>query len=135
MTRYLVVFSTFMLSVLLYVDRACISTAREPIVAELQLSDKQWRVVMSSFAFVYALLQTPSGILADRFGARRLLTAVVAFWSLFTGLTAAAWSFTSLAIMRFLFGAGEAGAFPGMARVVYSWIPVGERGVVKGLNF
>ena len=83
----------------------------------------------------YALFQTPSGALADRLGARRILTVVVASWSLFTGLTAATWNFTSLLVIRFFFGAGEAGAFPGMARVVYSWIPVRERGLVKGINF
>jgi len=133
--RCWLVTSTFLLSVLLYVDRACISTAKDPVMQDLGLTDKEWGVVMAAFAFGYALLQTPSGALADRLGARRILTSVVVFWSLFTGLTAAAWNFVSLAVVRFLFGAGEAGAFPGMARVVYSWIPVKERGLVKGLNF
>jgi ACS family glucarate transporter-like MFS transporter len=59
----------------------------------------------------------------------------VTFWSVFTGLTAAAWNFGSLLVVRFLFGAGEAGAFPGIARAVYAWIPVNERGLVKGVNF
>ena len=133
--RALVVVATFLLSFLLYVDRVCISTAKGPIVAELQLTDAQFGWILSAFAFGYALLQTPSGALADRHGARRVLAAVVTFWSLFTGLTACAWSFVSLLVVRFLFGAGEAGAFPGMARAVYSWIPVKERGLVKGINF
>jgi ACS family glucarate transporter-like MFS transporter len=105
------------------------------MVSDLGLSDQQWGWVMASFAFGYALLQTPAGALADRFGGRRVLAAVVAFWSIFTGLTAGAWNFVSLLVVRFLFGAGEAGAFPGMARVVYKWIPVQERGIVKGINF
>ncbi len=133
--RALVVLATFLLSVLLYVDRACISTAKEPIVAEFQLTDEQWAWVLSSFAFGYALLQAPCGALADRMGARRVLSSVVILWSIFTGLTAASWNFVSLLVIRFLFGAGEAGAFPGMAKVVYSWIPVQERGLVKGINF
>jgi len=133
--RYLVVVATFLLSFLLYVDRVCISTAKGPIVSDLGLTDKQFGWILSAFAFGYALLQTPSGALADRYGARRILASVVGFWSLFTGLTAAAWNFVSLLVVRFLFGAGEAGAFPGMARAVYSWIPVRERGLVKGINF
>lgn len=133
--RGLVVTATFLLSVLLYVDRACISTAKEAVVRDLDLSDKQWGVVMAAFAFGYALLQTPTGALADRFGARGILATVVTLWSIFTGLTAVAWNFASLIVIRFLFGAGEAGAFPGVARVVYSWFPVGERGLVKGINF
>jgi ACS family glucarate transporter-like MFS transporter len=133
--RHILVSTTFLLSVLLYVDRTCISTAKDAVCADLALSKEQWSWVLASFAFGYALFQTPGGALADRLGGRLVLTAVVTAWSVFTGLTALAWNFASLLVVRFLFGAGEAGAFPGMARVVYSWIPVGERGLVKGINF
>lgn len=134
-TRFFVVVATFLLSFLLYVDRTCISTAKGPIMEDLGLSDAQFGWIMSAFAFGYALFQTPSGAMADKLGPRRLLAAVVTFWSIFTGLTAVAWSWLSMLVFRFFFGAGEAGAFPGMARVVYLWIPEKERGVVKGINF
>jgi ACS family glucarate transporter-like MFS transporter len=133
--RHLFIVCTFLLSVLLYVDRTCISTAKDAVCADLGLSKGQWSWVLASFAFGYALFQTPGGALADRLGGRLVLSLVVVAWSVFTGLTAAAWNFVSLLVIRFLFGAGEAGAFPGMARVVYSWIPVKERGLVKGINF
>jgi ACS family glucarate transporter-like MFS transporter len=133
--RALVVTGTFLLSVLLYVDRVCISTAKGPITKELGLTDTQFGWVMSAFALGYALFQTPSGMLADRMGGRKILAAIVTIWSVFTGITALAWNYWSLLIIRFLFGAGEAGAFPGMARAVYSWIPTRERGLVKGINF
>lgn len=133
--RFLVVTATFLLSVLLYVDRTCISAAKDDVTSELGLSNEQWSWVLAAFAFGYALFQTPSGALADRLGGRAVLTTVVTLWSLFTGLTAATWNLASMLVVRFLFGAGEAGAFPGMARVVYSWIPVKERGLVKGINF
>ncbi len=133
--RAVLVLNTFLLSVLLYVDRTCISTAKDAVTGELLLTDRQWSWVLAAFALGYALFQTPGGMLADRLGGRGVLTAVVVAWSLFTGLTAAAWSFASLLVIRFLFGAGEAGAFPGMAKVVYGWIPVQERGLVKGINF
>lgn len=133
--RHILVVGTFLLSLLLYIDRTCISTAKGPIVAEFGLSDKQFGWVLSAFALGYALLQAPSGALADKMGSRMVLTTVVTLWSIFTGLTAAAWNLTSLVIVRFLFGAGEAGAFPGMAKAVHSWIPQKERGLVKGINF
>ena len=133
--RYLLVVGTFFLSVLLYVDRACISTAKDAIVQDLELSDIQWAWVLASFAFGYALFQTPGGMMADRLGSRGVLTIVVSAWSVFTGMTAIAWSFSSMLVIRFLFGVGEAGAFPGIAKVVYAWIPVHERGLVKGINF
>ena len=133
--RHLLVLGTFLLAMLLYVDRVCISAAKDAITADLQLSDTQFGWVLSAFALGYALMQTPAGALADRFGPRAVLTGVVAFWSLFTGLTAAAIGFVSLLVCRFLFGAGEAGAFPGCARSFHSWLPVGERGLAQGINF
>jgi MFS transporter, ACS family, glucarate transporter len=133
--RSILVAGTFLLSLLLYVDRTCISLAKEDITRELGLTNEHWAWVLAAFAFGYALFQTPGGMMADRFGARMLLASVVVVWSVFTGLTAYAWNLISLLVIRFLFGAGEAGAFPGMAKVVYSWIPVPERGLVKGINF
>ncbi|WP_394795522.1 MFS transporter [Armatimonas sp.] len=133
--RWLLVAGTFLLSVLLYVDRACISSAKEPITKALGLTDAQFGWALSAFALGYALLQTPSGALADRLGPRKLLSGVVALWSLFTGLTGAVSGFLPLVVVRFLFGAGEAGAFPGMARAAVAWVPLAERGRVQGINF
>lgn len=133
--RVLVVTGTFLLSVLLYVDRVCISTAKDSITHDLGLNDTQFGWVMSAFAIGYAICQTPSGMLADRAGSRKILAGIVTAWSVFTGLTGLAWNYLSLLTIRFLFGAGEAGAFPGMARAVYAWIPMRERGLVKGINF
>lgn len=133
--RYLMVFGTFLISVLLYIDRACISAAKESIALDLNLSDTQIGWVLSIFTLGYAVMQTPSGILADRYGPRRVLSGIMIVWSVLTALTGAAWNFVSMLLIRFLFGAGEAGAFPGMARAVYSWIPLQERGLVHGINF
>ncbi len=133
--RSLLVTATFLLSVLLYVDRVCISAAKKDVAADLALSDQQMGWVFAAFSLGYALFQTPSGWLADRFGPRRVLASIVAVWSVFTGLTSLANSFLVLISVRFLFGAGEAGAFPGIARAMYSWIPMHERGLVQGINF
>jgi ACS family glucarate transporter-like MFS transporter len=133
--RYILVGATFTLSLLLYIDRACISAAKDPIAQTLGLSDAQMGWVLSIFALGYSLAQTPAGILIDKFGPRRMLTAIVATWSAFTALTGAAWNFISLLVIRFLFGAGEAGAFPGASRAFFSWIPLKERGIVQGINF
>ncbi|WP_299432222.1 MFS transporter [uncultured Maribacter sp.] len=133
--RYFMVVGTFLLALLLYVDRICISVAKEPIAEALSLSDKQMGWVLAAFSLGYAFFQTPSGIMVDRFGPRKILTIIVVLWSSFTAITGAAWNFISLLIIRFLFGAGEAGAFPGMSRAIYSWIPLKERGIVTGINF
>lgn len=126
---------TFFLTLLLYVDRACISAAKIPIAEDMNLSDKQMGWVLSAFALGYALLQTPSGMLADRFGPRKVLSAIVILWSAFTALTSVAWNYLSMLLIRFLFGASEAGAFPSITRAVFSWYPLKERGLITGINF
>ncbi|MBI3278792.1 MAG: MFS transporter [Acidobacteria bacterium] len=118
-----------------YIDRACISTAKDPIAADLSLSDAQMGVVFSAFALGYAAAQVPGGWIADRFGPRRALAGVVILWSVFTALTGFARSFAGLVAIRFLFGVGEAGAFPGCARAFYNWLPVAERGRANGIIF
>ncbi|KAA3658138.1 MAG: MFS transporter, partial [Calditrichaeota bacterium] len=134
-TRYLLAMCTFSLSLLLYVDRVCISAAKGPIAESLNLNDQQMGWVLSIFALGYALFQTPGGLLSDKFGPRIALASIVSFWSLFTALTGAVWNFISLLVVRFLFGAGEAGAFPGISRAIYSWFPLKERGIINGINF
>ena len=133
--RYLVAAGMFLLALLLYIDRVCISVAKDPIAGDLNLSDKAMGWILSAFALGYALMQVPSGMMADRFGPRVVLTGIVTFWSGLTALTGAAWNFISMLSVRFLFGAGEAGAFPGMSRAIFSWIPLQERGLITGINF
>ncbi len=134
-TRYLLIVGTFLLSMLLYVDRVCISAAKEAVASDLQFDDRHMGWIFAAFSLGYALFQTPAGMLADRWGPRYILTVVVCFWSLFTALTAAARQLGTMLAVRFLFGVGEAGAFPGMARAVYSWLPMGERGLAQGITF
>ena len=133
--RILLVFASFLLTVLLYIDRACISAAKEEISSDLNfdLTDFGW--VMAMFTLGYALFQTPSGKWADKRGPRGVIASIVTLWSLLTALTGAAWNYVSMLVIRFLFGAGEAGAFPSLAKVVYNWVPVKERGIVQGFNF
>lgn len=133
--RYWVAFGMFLLSLLLYIDRVCISVAKDPIADALGLSDKSMGWVLSAFALGYALFQVPSGAMADRYGPRKILTGIVTIWSALTALTGAAWNYFSLLVIRFLFGAGEAGAFPGMSRAIFSWMPLKERGIITGINF
>ena len=133
--RWLIIFTTFLLSVLLYVDRVCISVAKDSVVSDLHFSDQQMGWVFSAFALGYAIFQTPSGWLADRLGPRRVLALIVTLWSVFTGLTAAVNQLATMLLVRFFFGAAEAGAFPGMSRAVFSWIPMHERGRAQAINF
>jgi ACS family glucarate transporter-like MFS transporter len=132
-TRHRMVALTLALIAVAYLDRICIATAAPAIKQELGLSDWQMGVVFSAFTFAYALFEVPSGWLADRFGARFTLTRIVLWWSAMTAATGLATGFVSLMALRFLFGLGEAGAFPATARAYARWLPVRERGRAFGL--
>lgn len=133
--RFLVIGGIFVLSWILYIDRAAISSAKEPIASELGLSDQQMGLIFSAFILGYSVTQIPSGRFADRCGPRVTLSALVALWSLFTLLTGMVSRVGSLFGIRLLFGAAESGAFPGSARAFYNWLPPGERGIANGILF
>ncbi len=116
------------LSVITYLDRVCISVAGPRIQNEFGLGPEQWGLVTGAFAIAYAVFEFPSGWLADRFGARAMLLRIVLWWSVFTTLTAVAGKLWVLVVIRFLFGAGEAGGYPTVSAAIYRWFPPLERG-------
>ena len=133
--RFILVGILFFHSMNTYMDRACIATAAEDMMDQLKIGPEIWGIILGIFAIGYALFQIPSGWIADRFGPRKALTIVVAVWSLFTALTGAVTNAIQLVILRFLFGVGEAGAFPGASQAFFRWLPVKERGLAHGINF
>lgn len=133
--RYRVVGFMLALGAVTYLDRACIATLAPDIRRDLGLSKDEMSWIYSAFAIAYAAFEIPTAWWADRMGTRRVLTRIVTWWSAFTMATAAAWSFSSMLVIRFLFGAGEAGAWPNMARTFSRWIPRSERGTIQGIFF
>ncbi len=119
---------------LAYIDRVAISMSSSAIQRDLALSDAQLGWVFSAFTLAYALFEVPSGWLADRFGARRMMARIVLWWSAFTAGTALAGGFVSLVGIRFLFGVGEAGVLPTLASAFRRWLPDRERGRAFGLT-
>jgi len=125
--RYWVVVFAIVLAVIQYVDRVAISQAMPDIAREMGFSDAQKGAVFSAFALAYALFEIPTGWLGDKIGARKVLIRVVLWWSFFTAATGWAWSHVSMVVMRFLFGAGEAGCFPNLTKALSAWLPFHER--------
>jgi MFS family permease len=89
--------------------------------------------VVGVFAIAYAAFEIPSGSMGDRIGPRKVLTRIVLWWSAFTTLTGLAWSYLVLLPVRFLFGAGEAGAYPNSSSSIAKWFPTVERARAHGL--
>jgi ACS family glucarate transporter-like MFS transporter len=138
--RWLLVFWLFILSAVSYLDRVNISIAGGSIAEAYHLSDVQLGQVFSAMLVGYALFQTVGGRLADRFGPRRVLAAGVAWWGIFTALTAMVPANIEGALLifvavRFLLGAGEAVIYPSANQFVARWIPTTERGIASGWIF
>ena len=132
-TRYSVVVLAIGLAVLSYVQRVAISQAAGPISHDLHISKQQMGLIFGAFGLSYALFEIPMGLLGDRLGVRRVLAQIVLAWSAFTALTGASWNVASLWVIRFLFGAGEAGCFPNLTRMLSAWLPARERMTAQSL--
>lgn len=116
-----------LLAVITYLDRVCIAVAGPRMQDDLHISPEAWGWVTSAFFLSYSLFEIPTGALGDRIGPRRVLTRVVAWWSAFTALTGMVSNYYVLLLVRFCFGAGEAGAYPNAAAVTARWIPAAKR--------
>jgi MFS family permease len=121
-----------LLGMVTFLDRINISVAGSSIMADLKLSPAEWGWVQSAFILSYGLLQIPMGALGDRFGHRKILTAIVLWWSAFTAFTGLAGGLASLLIIRFMFGIGEAGSSPCSTGVISRWFEKGEVGKAQG---
>jgi MFS transporter, ACS family, glucarate transporter len=131
--RHQVLLVLSILSVITFLDRIAISTAGERITKELGLSTVQWGWILGIFTLSYGIFEIPTGLMGDKNGAKKILIRVVLWWSFFTVLTGFSVSFTMLLIVRFLFGMGEAGAYPNTSIALSKWFPAYERGQAQAI--
>ena len=134
--RHVVIVFAVTLAILSYVSRVCISqaAAQKPsplhpstMVGDLHLTAQQLGWIFGAFGISYALFEIPTGWLGDWLGPRRVLMRIVIWWSVFTAASGWMWNAASLWVVRFLFGAGEAGGFPNLTKVFTTWLPRRER--------
>ena len=131
--RYAVLAFMCSLSVITYLDRVCISGSAPYIVSDLGLTPVEMGLAFTAFGIAYAAFEVPSGWLGDMIGPRKVMTRIVVWWSVFTTLTGLVRNLSSLVAVRFLFGAGEAGAYPNTTKVISRWMPTVERGFAQGV--
>ncbi|HMP16611.1 MAG TPA: MFS transporter [Gemmatales bacterium] len=142
LVRYRILGLMCSLAMITYLDRALNGNAKKPIMEAVGYEEKDYYLLLVAFQLAYALFEIPTGWLGDMYGPRKTLLRVVLFWSFFLGLIAFAGlpllgtpisiGFWSLVVIQFLFGAGEAGAFPNISKALYQWFPATERAFVQG---
>src|SRR5437868_6963677 len=133
--RFKVLSLLIALASLTYFDRLCISIAMPTIADEFHFTPVQKGYIFSAFTFAYAVFEIPSGWFGDYFGTRKALARIVLWWSVFTALTSVSAGFASLLLVRFMFGVGEAGAFPNIARSISCWFPSSHQGRALSFTF
>jgi sugar phosphate permease len=132
--RHIVLGLTVLIYMITYMDRVVLSTTAPLIRKELGISLIAFGTIQSAFNLSYALFQIPGGWLGDRIGPRRALTLIASWWSAFTALTALGWSAASMTVIQWIFGMGEAGAFPIATRSLSRWMRPSERGFAQGVT-
>lgn len=132
--RHVVLWMTVAVYMITYMDRVVLSATTPDIMKELGFDLATMGGIVAAFRWSYALFQVPGGLLGDKLGPRLALTLIVTWWSVFTCLTAVAWNATVMRSVRFLFGVGEAGAFPIATRSLSRWMLPTERGFAQGVT-
>jgi MFS transporter, ACS family, glucarate transporter len=125
--RYRVVGMLVLMAVLLYLDRYCITPVQSVMIDELAVDKEEFGRAVGGFFLAYALLQVPAGWLADCFGARKMLAAYVALWSVATMALGFAHGLAAVLCVRIALGVTQAGAYPAAAAAIRSWVPLSER--------
>jgi ACS family hexuronate transporter-like MFS transporter len=123
----------FASTVLNYVDRQALSILAPLLSKELALSPQQYANILQAFLIPYTLMYLGSGMLADRWGTRLTMAALMSWWSVSNMLHAFAKTALQLGIFRFLLGAGESGNFMVAIKVISEWYPARERALVNGI--
>lgn len=131
--RYWVIVSAVLMSILLYLDRFCVSFAETYIQEDLGLSTEQMGMFLSAFFWSYALGQVPAGWMSDRYGPRLMMVAYIISWSFFTAYIGMAMSFAALMLARLGCGIGQAGAYPTSGSLLSVWVPLSQRGTASSI--
>jgi sugar phosphate permease len=132
--RWVVLLLLCLMYLITYLDRVSMANAAPMISKEFGFSQVTMGIIFSAFIWSYSIFQVPGGWLGDRFGPRKILSAIMAYRTVIAFFTTKAIGFYSFWGVRFSLGVGEAGAFPTATRAMQMWYPRDERGFVQGLS-
>ena len=124
-------FAFFIIGVIAYMDRSNISIIAGPMMEDLNMNKTQFGLLASFFSLGYALMQVPAGIMAEKFGPKKMLTIALVWWSAFTILTGLVKHHGLLYAIRFLFGVGEGPMYPSNAVFNTYWFRKTEKDVLQ----
>lgn len=117
-----------------FLDRMVMSVSLPFIGKDLNIDATMQGAILSAFFAGYALFQIPGGMLADKFGFRRMMSIGITWWSAFTALTGMIASYPLMLVGRCLFGIGE-GCFPGATwKAIATYFPPKQRATATAVQ-
>ncbi len=131
--RYFVLAFLCLIAVISYVQRLGVQTANVPIEDEFDINTEQFGTLGTMWLIGYAIMQIPSGWLADRIGSRTALTLYAVAWSVIAGSIGLCQSFEALVVAWFVMGLALAGVFPCAAKAIAAWFPDTEKAMASGM--
>ena len=131
---WLVVALLWLVAMLNYLDRLAITTMRDPIKADMVMTDAQFGLLTSVFLWVYAACSPLGGLLADRVGRQRVIVGSLLFWSAATWLSGHAHTFEQLFLARALMGISEACYIPAALALIADYHRGSTRSLATGLH-
>lgn len=121
-----VVVMCFLAQLIAYCDRINMAVAAPSIMREYHWSTAQMGWAFTGFFIGYTVLMVPAGMLADRYGPRRIFALGMGWWSMFTAMTPLPKSLAALTAIRIVMGAGESGTLPAINCTLVRWFPKEE---------
>jgi MFS transporter, ACS family, aldohexuronate transporter len=131
--RWVMIALIFLATVINYIDRQTMSVLKTAISGDLGLSNADYAAIQNSFLAFYGISQMVSGRLYDVIGTRHGFIFSIVVWSLAALAHAAARTAGAFSLFRAALGFGEAGNWPGAAKMVGEWFPVRERALGMGI--
>lgn len=142
--RWVILAVIILASFVAYTLRTNVNIVGETMMHDLGMNEYQLGLVFSGFAVGYALFQFPGGLIGDKFGPRKTITAIAVLWTILTVVTALipggdvwpiGYTVAALVLTRFLVGAANGPFFPAtIGGTIEQWFPASQWGLPNGLS-
>src|SRR5277367_1861866 len=119
--------------VICYIDRVNVGFAALQMNKAIGIDPKTYGLGAGIFFVGYFILEVPSNLALERFGARKWIARIMITWCLVSGAFALIGGPVSFLVLRFLLGAAEAGFFPGVILYITYWYPAHYRAIIVGI--
>ncbi|MGF6545801.1 MFS transporter [Paraburkholderia youngii] len=123
----------FVCYVFAFLDRVNIGIAQIDMKRDVGFTDLTYSIGAGIFFVGYLLMEVPSNLILDRYGAKKAFSRIMILWGALAATMAFVRTPTEFSVVRFFLGAAEAGFFPGLVFYLTRWYPLERRAKVMSI--